>query len=63
MKNCKVCNKPLKKEGRTEHYGCRMFKRVFKKIEKNGMMIDMSSNQFNTALKAIDKNPNLLKQS
>ena len=59
MKKCKVCGKPLKKLGRTEHYGCRMFRIMSKKIEKNGMA-DLSGNKFETATKTLDKNPELL---
>lgn len=59
MKNCKICGKPLKKEGRTEHYGCRMFNRT-KKKSKN--VIQLESTSFNEACKALDNDPELINQ-
>lgn len=32
MKKCKICGKPIKKTGRTEHYACR----CVEKFKKNG---------------------------
>ena len=57
MKNCQICGKPIKKEGRTVHLGCRMIKRVSKKIPQG---FDMNSQHFEQACKAMDNNPNLL---
>lgn len=61
MKNCKFCGKPLSekgiKKGRTEHIGCRMIKRVSKKLVQG---CDMNSQHFEKACKTMDKNPELL---
>ncbi len=57
MENCKICGKPLKKEGRKEHFGCRMIKRVSKKLAQG---FDMNSQHFEKACKTLDKNPELL---
>ena len=57
MENCTICGKPLKKEGRTEHYGCRMIKRVSKKCSK---VIQLETTEFEQACKTLDKKPELL---
>jgi len=57
MENCKICGKLLKKEGRTEHFKCRMVKRVSKKISQG---FDMNSQHFEQACKGMDENPELL---
>lgn len=61
MENCIICKKPLTekgiKKGRREHFGCRMIKRVSKKIPQG---FDMDSQHFEKACKALDKNPELL---
>lgn len=57
MKNCIVCGKLIKKKDRTEHFGCRMIKRVYKKIPQG---FDMNSQHFKKACKTLDQNPDLL---
>ncbi len=61
MDNCTICDKPLTKKGilkgRTEHFGCRMVKRVAKKIYYG---VDEDSQHFEKACKTLDKNPELL---
>ena len=63
MVKCKICGKPLSekgiKKGRTEHYGCRMF-RITKKKSVN--VIQLDSTDFNEACRAIDKNPDLMEK-
>lgn len=55
MENCKLCGKPLKKEGRTEHYGCRVVKKFFKKSST----IQPESNTFIKAVKTLKEKPEL----
>jgi len=57
--NCTICgtklNKSESKENRTEHYGCRNVKTLFKKgLDKTCKTREVS------AIKTIEKKPNLL---
>lgn len=61
MDNCKFCGSPLSEKGlekgRTEHFKCRMIKRVGKKLAQG---CDMNSQHFEQACKGMDENPGLL---
>ena len=59
MKNCNFCGKPLRKEGRTEHYGCRALRKTMKKSVN---VIEADSTDFNEACKTLDRNPELFNQ-
>ena len=56
MKKCTVCNEPLIKKGRTEHYKCR----CVKKFQKNGS--NTCDTRRKTAFNAMIEKPNVFRE-
>jgi hypothetical protein len=59
MENCRICRKPLKKEGRKEHYKCRMLRR-FSKRPLTDLEYRIETTEFKESVKALSRNPELV---